>query len=90
MKDKAKTLSQQNVNAEVQIEGLRERCRQEMDAVVRLKSTVADTEAVRTELAERLSANARLDAHREQYMHRFVDEVRQSVDGFRSSEHGKS
>ena len=38
------------------------------------------------ELAERLSANARLDANREQYTHRFVDEVRQSVDEFRNSE----
>ena len=86
LKDKAKTLSQQNTNAEVETESLRERCRQEMDAVVRLKSTVSNTEAVRMELAERLSANARLDANREQYMHRFVDEVRQSVDDFRNSE----
>ena len=44
------------------------------------------TEAVRMELAERLSANARLGANREQYMHRFVDEMRQSVDKFRNSE----
>ena len=86
LKDRAKTLSQQNINAEVEIEGLRERYRQEMDAVVRLESTVSDTEAVRMELAERLSANARLDANREQYMHRFVDEARQSVDEFRNSE----
>ena len=86
LKDKAKTLSQQNINAEVEIEGLRERYRQEVDAVVRLRSTVSNTEAVRMELAERLSANARLDANREQYMHRFVDEVRQSVDEFRNSE----
>ena len=82
LNDRAKTLSQQNINAEVEIEGLRERCRQEVDAVVRLRSTVSNTEAVRMELAERLSANARLDANREQYMHRFVDEVRQSVDEF--------
>ena len=86
LKDKAKTLSQQNINAEVEIKGLRERYRQEMDAVVRLKSTVSNTEAVRMELAERLSANARLDARREQYGHRFVDEVRQSVVDFRNSE----
>ena len=86
LKDKAKTLSQQNINAEVEIESLRERYRQEVDAVVWLKSTVSNTEAVRMELAERLSANARLDANREQYMHRFVDEVRQSVDDFRNSE----
>ena len=86
LKDKAKALSQQNINAEYEIEGLRERYRQEVDAVVRLKSTVSNTEAVRMELAERLSANARLDANREQYMHRFVDEVRQSVDEFRNSE----
>ena len=86
LKDRAKTLSQQNINAEVEIEGLRERCRQEVGAVVRLKSTVSNTEAVRMELAERLSANARLDANREQHMHRFVDEVRQSVDEFRNSE----
>ena len=86
LKDKAKTLSQQNINAEVEIEGLRERYHQEVDAVVRLRSTVSNTEAVRMELAERLSANARLDANREQYMHRFVDEVRQSVDEFRNSE----
>ena len=44
LKDRAKTLSQQNINAEVEIEGLRERYRQEMDAVIRLKSTVSDTE----------------------------------------------
>ena len=86
LKDKAKTLSQQNINAEVEIEGLRQRYRQEMDAVVRLKSTVSNTEAVRMELPERLSANARLDAHREQYMHRFVDDVRQFVEDFRNSE----
>ena len=86
LKDRAKTLSQQNINAEVEIEGLRERYHQEVDAVVRLRSTVSNTEAVRMELAERLSANARLDANREQYMHRFVNEVRQSVDEFRNSE----
>ena len=86
LKDKAKTLSQQNINAEVEIESLQERYRQEVDAVVWLKSTVSNTEAVRMELAERLSANARLDANREQCMHRFVDEVRQSVDDFRNSE----
>ena len=86
LNDRAKTLSQQNINAEVEIEGLRERYRQEVDAVVQLRSTVSNTEAVRMELAERLSANARLDANREQYMHRFVDEVRQSVNEFRNSE----
>ena len=64
LKDKAKSLSQLNINAEIEIEGLRERYRQEVDAVVRLTSTVSNTEAVRMELAERLSANARLDAHR--------------------------
>ena len=84
--DKAKSLSQLNINAEVEIEGLRERYRQEVDAVVRLTSTVSNTEAIRMELAERLSANARLDAHREQSTYRFVDEVRQSVEGFRNSE----
>ena len=51
LKDKAKTLSQQNINAEVEIEGLRERYHQEVDAVVRLRSTVSNTEAVRMELA---------------------------------------
>ena len=60
LKDKAKILSQQNTNAEVEIEGLRERYRQEMDAVARLRGTVSNTEAVRTELAERLSANAQM------------------------------
>ena len=86
LRDKAKSLSQLNINAEVEIEGLRERYRQEVDAVVRLTSTVSNTEPVRMELAERLSANARLDAHREQSTYRFVDEVRQSVEGFRNSE----
>ena len=82
LKDKTKTLSQQNINAEVEVESLRERYHQEVDAVVRLRSTVSNTKAVRMELAKRLSADARLDANREQYMHRFVDEVRQSVDEF--------
>ena len=86
LKDKAKTLSQQNTNAELEIESLRERYRHEMDAVVRLKSTVSSTEAVRMELVERLSANARLDAHREKSMYMFVAELRQSADGFRDSE----
>ena len=86
LKDKAKALSQQNTNAEVEIESLRERCRQEVDTVVRLKSTVSSAEAVRMELVERLSANARLDSRREQSMYMFVDELRQSVDGFRASE----
>ena len=52
-----------------------------MEAVVRLRSTVSSAEAVRMELAETLNATARLDAHREQSMYMFVDELRQSVVG---------
>ena len=85
LKDKSKTLSQQRTNAEVEVESLRERCQHEVDTVVRLRSAVSSTEAVRMELVERLSANDRLDAHREQSMYMFVDELRQSVDGFRAS-----
>ena len=86
LKDKAKTLSQQNTHAEVEIESLRERYRCEIDTVVRPKGAVSSIEAVRMELVERLSANARLDGHRELSMHIFVDEVHQSVDSFRASE----
>ena len=54
LKDKAKTLSQQNTHAEVEIESLRERYRCEIDTVVRPNGAVSSIEAVRMELVERL------------------------------------
>ena len=83
---KSKMLEQQVSNADVELHGLRDRYKQEETAVVHLKGAVANSEAIRSELVERLSDNARLDAHREHSMHQVMAELHRTVAGFRYSE----
>ena len=58
----------------------------EEQAVGHLKGTVANAEGIRAKLVQRLNANARLDAPREQSMHQVADDLRRAVSGFRASE----
>ena len=83
---KSKMLEQQVSNADVELHGLRDRYKQEETAVVHLNGAFANSEAIRSELVERLSDNARLDAHREHSMHQVMDELHRTVAGFRESE----
>ena len=62
------------------------RYKQEETAAAHLKGAFAGSEAIRSELVERLSDNARLDAHREHSMHQVVDELNRTITGFRESE----
>ena len=86
LEQKSKILEQQVANADVELHGLRDRYKQEETAVVHLKGALAGSEAIRSELVERLSDNARLDAHREHSMRQAMDELNRSITGFRESE----
>ena len=86
LEHKSKILEQQVSNADVELHGLRDRYKQEEAAVVHLKGAFADSEAIRSELVERLSDNARLDAHREHSMRQVMDELTRTIAGFRESE----
>ena len=74
------------VETESEFHGLREKLKHEEAAVGHLRGTVVSSEAVRSELFERLNAHARLDALREQSMHQVKGELRKAVSGFRASE----
>ena len=52
---KSKILEQQVSNADIELHGLRDRYKQEATAVVHLKGAFADSEAIRSELVERLT-----------------------------------
>ena len=88
LKRESKILRQQVSNAGAELHGLRDRCKQEEMAVVHLKGAFAGFEAIRSELVERLSDNARLDAHREHSMHQVMEELNRTITitGCRESE----
>ena len=82
-RDKVRDQHLFEIEAEFQ---LQEKLKREESAVGHLRGSVANFEAVRSELVERLDTNARLDALREQSMLHVRGELQRAVSGFRASE----